>query len=135
MQIIVTGRHVELTQPIEQYAIRRCDHLEKFRDHVQSIEIVLDKVHLDFEVEAKIELVSVGAERWIIWRPTKLGWLQLPSGVPVATGSLTFIGSYVCGGICMLVGLIGCCTSSSQPSPRELQDGFELSLASHDPRP
>ena len=56
MQIIVTGRHVELTQPIEQYAIRRCDHLEKFRDHVQSIEIVLDKVHLDFEVEAKIEV-------------------------------------------------------------------------------
>ncbi|RPG15683.1 MAG: ribosome-associated translation inhibitor RaiA [Phycisphaera sp. TMED9] len=56
MQIIVTGRHVELTQPIEQYAIKKCDHLEKFRDHVQSIELVLDKVHVDFEVEAKVEV-------------------------------------------------------------------------------
>ena len=57
MQIIVTGRHVELTEPIEQYAIKRCDHLEKYRDHVQSIEIVLDKVHLDFEVETRVEVV------------------------------------------------------------------------------
>jgi putative sigma-54 modulation protein len=56
MQIIVTGRHVALTPPIEQYAIKRCDHLEKFRDHVQAIELVLDKVHLDFEVEAKVDV-------------------------------------------------------------------------------
>ena len=48
MQIIVTGRHVELTDAIEQYAIKRCNHLEKYREHLQSIEVVLDKAKIEF---------------------------------------------------------------------------------------
>ena len=56
MQIIVTGRHVELTDAIEQYAIKRCAHLEKYRDHLQAIEIVLDKEQIEFEVEVKIDV-------------------------------------------------------------------------------
>jgi putative sigma-54 modulation protein len=51
MQINVSGRHVELTQPIEEYCNTRSNHLEKFRGHVQSITFVLDKVHDDFVVE------------------------------------------------------------------------------------
>ena len=51
MQINVSGRHVELTQPIEEYCNTRSGHLEKFRGHVQSITFVLDKVHDDFVVE------------------------------------------------------------------------------------
>ena len=51
MQINVSGRHVELTEPIEQYCISRCEHLDKFRGHLQSVTFVLDKVHDDFEVE------------------------------------------------------------------------------------
>jgi putative sigma-54 modulation protein len=51
MQINVSGRHVELTQPIEEYCNTRSSHLEKFRGHVQSITFVLDKVHDDFVVE------------------------------------------------------------------------------------
>jgi putative sigma-54 modulation protein len=56
MQITVSGRHVELTEPIEQYCNSRCDHLDKFRGHVQAITFVLDKVHDDFEVEAMADV-------------------------------------------------------------------------------
>ena len=51
MQINISGRHVELTQPIEEYCKTRSDHLDKFRGHVQSVTFVLDKVHDDFVVE------------------------------------------------------------------------------------
>ena len=51
MQINVSGRHVELTKPIEEYCHSRTEHLEKFRGHLQSVTFVLDKVHDDFEVE------------------------------------------------------------------------------------
>ena len=56
MQIIVTGRHVELTDAIEQYAIKRCAHLEKYREHLQAIEIVLDKAKIEYDVEVKIDV-------------------------------------------------------------------------------
>ena len=56
MQIIVTGRHVDLTDAIEQYAIKRCAHLEKYREHLQSIEIVLDKAKIEYDVEVKIDV-------------------------------------------------------------------------------
>ncbi len=56
MQITISGRHVELTDPIESYCITRCQHLDKFRDHVQSITFVLDKIHVDFETEAVVDV-------------------------------------------------------------------------------
>lgn len=56
MQINVSGRHVELTEPIEQYCISRSNHLEKFRGHLQAITYVLDKVHDDFEVEVMADV-------------------------------------------------------------------------------
>jgi len=56
MQITVSGRHVELTDPIEAYCVKRCTHLDKFRDHIQSITFVLDKVHVEFEIEAVVDV-------------------------------------------------------------------------------
>lgn len=56
MQINVSGRHVELTEPIEQYCIKRCDHLEKFHGYLQSVTFVLDKVHDNFEVEVMADV-------------------------------------------------------------------------------
>ena len=56
MQINVSGRHVELTEAIEQYCITRCDHLEKFRSYLQAVTFVLDKVHDDYEVETMADV-------------------------------------------------------------------------------
>ena len=56
MQINVSGRHVELTEPIEEYCLSRADHLEKFRSYLQSVTFVLDKVHDDFEIEVMADV-------------------------------------------------------------------------------
>ncbi len=43
MQIIVTGRHFDLTDPIRQYAEEKCQKLSRYYDRVSKVEVVADR--------------------------------------------------------------------------------------------
>ena len=51
MQVNITGRHVELTAPIEEYVRRKCERLHRYYDRIQAIKVVLEKAPHGFEVE------------------------------------------------------------------------------------
>ena len=42
MQITISGRHLEITQAIRQYAEEKAGKLPKFYDLIQGIEVILD---------------------------------------------------------------------------------------------
>ena len=42
MEITVSGKHVEITEPIRTYAQEKAGKLSKYFDHIQSIEVVAD---------------------------------------------------------------------------------------------
>ena len=42
MDIIISGRHLEITQSIRQYAEDKASKLPKFYDLIQAIEVILD---------------------------------------------------------------------------------------------
>lgn len=43
MDIIITGRHMPITEPIEQYANEKAGKLSRYYDRVSKIEIVVEK--------------------------------------------------------------------------------------------
>jgi len=51
MQINVSGRHMELTPPIEEYATKKADKLTRYFDRIQQVDILIDKVKNGYEVE------------------------------------------------------------------------------------
>ena len=51
MQVTVTGRHVNVTDDVKTYAHEKAAKLEKFHDHIQHIEVILDHEGLDFTVD------------------------------------------------------------------------------------
>ncbi len=51
MQISVTGRHVEVTEQVKDYAREKVSKLPRFFDRVQAIDIVLNHDSGDFSVE------------------------------------------------------------------------------------
>ena len=51
MQVNITGRHMELTPAIEDYARRKADKLPRYFDRIQQIDILIDKVKKGYEVE------------------------------------------------------------------------------------
>jgi putative sigma-54 modulation protein len=58
MRIDVTGKHVDLTPPMVQFAETKCEKLTKFFDGVQQISCVLDKApHGEFMVEIIVDVV------------------------------------------------------------------------------
>lgn len=68
MRIEVTGRHLELTAPIEQYVREKCDRLPKFYNGVLQVSVVLEHVeHNEFEASVMVDVVKhgnfVGASR------------------------------------------------------------------------
>lgn len=42
MQVIVTGRHMGVSAPLQTYCREKAERLPRFLDRVQSIEVVLD---------------------------------------------------------------------------------------------
>lgn len=58
MRIDVTGKHVDLTAAMSQFAETKCEKLTKFFDGVQQISCVLDKApHGEFLVEIIVDVV------------------------------------------------------------------------------
>lgn len=58
MEITVSGKHLDITDPIRTYAQDKAGKLRKFYDHIQSIEVIADKGQgSQFEIEM---IVHVG---------------------------------------------------------------------------
>ncbi|MEQ8850900.1 MAG: ribosome-associated translation inhibitor RaiA [Phycisphaerales bacterium] len=59
MRIEVTGKHLDLTPPITEYAEQKCGKLTRYYDGVQEIDIVLEQTRgEEFEVEVRVEVVK-----------------------------------------------------------------------------
>lgn len=43
MDIIVTGRHLEITEPLREYASQRLGKIERYYDRVSKTEVILGK--------------------------------------------------------------------------------------------
>lgn len=54
MEIVVTGRHVEITEAIKQYATEKASKLPRYFDRVHFIEVVAAKADNHHEHEAEI---------------------------------------------------------------------------------
>ena len=59
MEIKVSGKHLEVTDPIRDHAIERANRLPKFYDRIQEIDIIIDKAdnhqHEEVEVIVKVD--------------------------------------------------------------------------------
>lgn len=51
MQIKISGKHVDLTPAIEDYATRKVDKFPRFFDRIQQVEMVIDKERNGYTVE------------------------------------------------------------------------------------
>lgn len=58
MQINVSGKHLDITEPIREHALERANRLHKFYDRIQEINIIIDKAdnHQHEEVEVIVEV-------------------------------------------------------------------------------
>lgn len=83
MEIIVTGRHLEITQPMREYAEKRVSKLSKYYNRLQSITVVADKADpRHFEVE--IRVIADRAEPFI----SKVNDPDLYAGIDQAVDKL-----------------------------------------------
>lgn len=51
MQFKISGRHMEITPAIREYANKKTDKLHRYFDRIQEIVVVVDTVDHSFEVE------------------------------------------------------------------------------------
>ena len=59
MRIEVTGRHMDLTPAIVQYAEQKCGKLTRYYDGLQEVHVVIDQAkHGEFTVELKSAVVA-----------------------------------------------------------------------------
>jgi len=57
MQITVSGKHLEITEPIRAYALDKAQKLSKYYDHIQSVQVIADKsqgTHYEVEMIAHV---------------------------------------------------------------------------------
>ena len=51
MQINISGKHMELTAPIEDYASRKVEKFPRYFDRIQQIDVVIDRAKNGYVVE------------------------------------------------------------------------------------
>ncbi len=51
MQVNISGKHMELTPPIEEYAARKVEKLPRYFDRIQQIDVVIDRAKNGYVVE------------------------------------------------------------------------------------
>ncbi|MGP1346725.1 MAG: ribosome hibernation-promoting factor, HPF/YfiA family [Phycisphaerales bacterium] len=57
MRIDVSGKHMEVTPAILEYATKKCDRFTKFYDGTQQIQVVVEQLPKDkFEVELRVDV-------------------------------------------------------------------------------
>jgi len=58
MEITVSGKHLDITDPIREYAEQKVQKLSKYYDQIQNVEVIADKAQSnEYEVEI---IVHVG---------------------------------------------------------------------------
>lgn len=56
MEITVTGRHLEVTSAIRDYATQKANKLARFYNKVQAVDVIVAKADkLQFEIEMKVQ--------------------------------------------------------------------------------
>jgi putative sigma-54 modulation protein len=55
VQILITGRHVGVTEPMKEYARAKAEKLMRYFDRATHCRVTMDQDHLDFTVEIEIE--------------------------------------------------------------------------------
>jgi len=58
MQIILTGHHVDITQPLRDYVNEKMKRLERHFDHVTDVHVVLSVEKLRHKAEATMHLAG-----------------------------------------------------------------------------
>jgi putative sigma-54 modulation protein len=56
MQPQITGRRIEITEPIKNYLLTKFNKLEKHFSKISSAHFILDTEHVDFTIEANIHV-------------------------------------------------------------------------------
>ncbi len=51
MQVNISGKHMELTPPIEDYAFRKVEKFPRYFDRIQQIDVVIDRAKNGYVVE------------------------------------------------------------------------------------
>ena len=51
MQVKISSKHMDITPPIENYALRKVEKLRRFFDRIQQIDVVIDKSKKGYIVE------------------------------------------------------------------------------------
>jgi len=51
IQINVTGKHLDVSPAMEEYASTKCKRLERFYDRINTVDVLIDKPSREFEVE------------------------------------------------------------------------------------
>lgn len=61
MNVVVTGRHLDVTAALKQYAEQKAEKLTKYYDRIQEIEVVFDGGKDSGKASVKVEMI-VNAE-------------------------------------------------------------------------
>jgi len=56
MEIIVTGRHIDITPPIRDYATEKVSKLPRYFDRIQSIEVIAHQTDRRHEIEILVHV-------------------------------------------------------------------------------
>ena len=56
MEFKISGRHVEITQPIHAYAQKKTERVHRHFDRVQEVSVVIDKHDREYDVEVIVDV-------------------------------------------------------------------------------
>lgn len=56
MEVLITGRHMPITDAIRDYAKTRVNKLSRYFDRVRSVDVMAEKVDPGFKVEAHLHM-------------------------------------------------------------------------------
>lgn len=56
MDIKISGKHIDLTPAIQEYAAKKADKLSRYFDRIQEIAVVIEKSKNDFKTEIIVDV-------------------------------------------------------------------------------
>ncbi len=56
MEFKISGRHMDITDPIREYAEKKSSRLPRYFDRIQSIDVVVDQRDRSFHVEMVVDI-------------------------------------------------------------------------------
>ncbi|MCC7145525.1 MAG: ribosome-associated translation inhibitor RaiA [Phycisphaeraceae bacterium] len=55
MEVTISGRHLEITEPIREYAAGKMAKLPRYYDRLQAVQVVAEKNEHQFMVEVRVQ--------------------------------------------------------------------------------